>query len=148
MKIFFRCVLALSMAGVASAALARNDRVVVPIQDALARNGSFKDNLGDDVALYFGERQTPKVLQALSVWTFTRKTSRLTSDDKHACEVAFISAAYALQQRAREDGANAVIDIRSVHNGTETNSETEYVCGSGNVAASVILKGTLVKMVK
>lgn len=148
MKTRFRWLLALLMLGGVSAAMARNDRVVFPLQDAMARNGSFKDNLGDDVALYFGEQETPTVLKAFATWTFVRKTSRLVSDDKDACEVAFISAAYALQQRARQDGANAVINIRSVHQGTETKSETEYVCGSGNVVASVILKGTLVRIVK
>jgi len=148
MKTRYRWLLVPLMCSVVSVAMARNDRVVFPLQDALARNGSFKDNLGDDVALYFGDQETPKVLKAFMIWTFTRKTSRLTSDDKDACEVAFISAAYALQERARQDGANAVINIRSVYQDTETNSEKEYVCGSGNVVASVILKGTLVKLVK
>jgi len=148
MKTRFRWLLALLMLGGVSTVLARNDRVVFPIQDALARNGTFKDNLGDDVALYFGGQETPKVLKALATWTFVRKTSRLVSEDKDACEVAFISAAYALQQRARQDGANAIINIRSVHQDAETKSETEYVCGSGNTVASVILKGTLVKIVK
>ena len=148
MKIRFQWLLALLLLGAASVALARDDRVMFPIKDALARNGTFKDNLGDDVALYFGEQETPTVLKAFAIWTFIRKTSRLTSDDKAACEVAFISAAYALQERARQDGANAVINIRSVHRSAETKSETEYVCGSGNVVASVELKGTLVKIVK
>jgi hypothetical protein len=148
MKNRYRWLLVLSMCSVVSVAAARNDRVVFPIQDALARNGSFKDNLGEDVALYFGDRETPKVLKSFAIWTYTRKTSRLTSDDKDACEVAFISAAYALQERARQDGANAVINIRSVYNNAETNSEKEYVCGSGNVVASVILRGTLVQIVK
>lgn len=148
MKLRYRWLLTLLMCGVVSVAMARNDRVVFPIKDALARNGSFKDNLGDDVTLYFGDQSTPKVLKTVNVWTVTRKTSRLTADDQYACEVAFISAAYALQQRARQDGANAVINIRSVHLDKETNSEKEYVCGSGNVAASVELKGTSAKMVK
>jgi uncharacterized protein YbjQ (UPF0145 family) len=51
-----------------------------------------------------------------------------------------------LQKRARDLGANAVINIVSNYNNVEFSSETEFECHAGAIMAGVALKGDFVKV--
>ena len=51
-----------------------------------------------------------------------------------------------LEQRAKELGANAVINIKSNYKKAEMSSETEYECHAGAIMAGVALKGDFVKI--
>ena len=53
-----------------------------------------------------------------------------------------------LQERAKKEGGNAVVGIRSNYKSIETSSETEYMCGSGALMAGVALKGKVVRIGK
>jgi hypothetical protein len=66
--------------------------------------------------------------------------------DKEACEIAFVSAALTLQNRARKEGGNAVIEIESTHPGKPSGSE--YVCRLGSFHAGVGLRGTMATLKK
>jgi uncharacterized protein YbjQ (UPF0145 family) len=52
----------------------------------------------------------------------------------------------ALQQRARKEGGNAVINIVSNYKNVVTSSDTEYVCGAGALMAGVAFKGRVVRL--
>ncbi|MCK5205111.1 MAG: excinuclease ABC subunit A, partial [Desulfobacterales bacterium] len=65
-----------------------------------------------------------------------------------ACEWVFLSALLKLQERARNQGANAVINIKSNYKNNEVVSDTEYQCGAGTIFAGVALKGRIVKLAK
>jgi uncharacterized protein YbjQ (UPF0145 family) len=52
----------------------------------------------------------------------------------------------ALQERARKQGGNAVVNIVSNYKNVITSSETEYVCGAGGLIAGVALKGRVVNL--
>lgn len=47
---------------------------------------------------------------------------------------------------AHNQGGNAVVNIKSNHKNIETVSDTDYLCGAGNVMAGVALKGTVVEL--
>jgi uncharacterized protein YbjQ (UPF0145 family) len=52
----------------------------------------------------------------------------------------------ALEARARQLGANAIVDITSVYRGGNFASETEYECGAGNFIGGAALRGEFVKL--
>ena len=62
--------------------------------------------------------------------------------------VLFISAAVSLQDRAKREGGNAVINIHSVYKNDKFESPTEYLCGAGSTMAGVALRGTVVTLPK
>ena len=123
---------------------ARDERNTFPIKAALAKGQAFKEKLAPDIALYFGRQKTPAVDKRLGEWTSNKKTNAFNKTDQEACEVAFVSAAASLQERARQEGGNAVVNIRSVYKNSNVESETQYLCGSGAVMAGVALRGTVV----
>jgi uncharacterized protein YbjQ (UPF0145 family) len=52
----------------------------------------------------------------------------------------------ALQNRARQLGANAVVNIVSYYQKSVMSSETEFECHAGAVITGVALKGDFVKI--
>jgi hypothetical protein len=102
------------------AAEARDDRQKFPIKAALKKSDAYKEKI--------------------------EKTNAFNKSDQEACDIAFISAAAALQDRARREGGSAVVNIRSVYKKEDVASETEYLCGSGAVMAGVALRGTVVTL--
>jgi hypothetical protein len=124
-----------------STAQARDDYLTFPIKDAIAKGQTTKDRLDADVPLYFGKQKTPAVVKKGGEFSSARNTNATNKSDQEACEIAFVSAAIALQQRARREGGNAVINIVSTHPGK--GSDTEYVCRAGTFHAGVGLRGTV-----
>jgi len=138
-------VLALSAA---SAAVARDDRLKFPVKSALGKGQAYATKLDPDIKLYFGKQRTPAVAQRIGEWTSNKKTNAFNKSDEEACQIAFISAAAALQDRARKEGGDAVVNIKSVYKNDNVESDSEYLCGAGTVMAGVALKGTVVKLGK
>ncbi len=136
----------LAVAAVAAAPLsARDDHKMFPIEEALATPAA-KDKLDKGVKLYFGSQKHPRVAKSLGEWKVNKKTNAFNKSDKAACEWTFLSAVLELQERARKEGGNAVVDIKSNYKNVETDSATEYMCGSGALMAGVAFKGTVVKL--
>lgn len=128
---------------VAAPAAARDDKHMVPIQAALETKDA-KEKLDGGVRFFFGAQQTPKVLKTLGDDVSNRKTNSLGKTPITACNWVFLSAMIALQQRAKELGANAVVNIISYYKKNEFSSETEFECHDGAVVSGVALKGTFV----
>ncbi|MBL8483848.1 MAG: excinuclease ATPase subunit [Rhodocyclaceae bacterium] len=122
---------------------ARDERLSFPLQDALT-NAEAKSRLDPGIALYFHHQPHPRVARSLGEWATNKKTNAFGKTDKTACEWAFLSAALELQQRARKEGGNAVIDIYSNYKNQPEKSATQYTCGAGGIMAGVALKGTVV----
>ena len=125
--------IALFALGVNAPAEARDDRLMFPVKAALEKGQSFKDKIDPDIRLYFGKQRTPPVEKRIGEWTSNKKTNAFGKNDQEACEIAFISAAISLQERARREGGSAVVNIRSVYKNADVTSETEYRCGAGEV---------------
>ena len=124
---------------------ARDDRLMFPLQDAL-NAPEAKSRLDPGIALFFGKQGHPKVGKTHGEWGTNKKTNAFGKSDKTACEWAFLSAALELQERARKEGGNAVINIQSNYKSVTTSSETEYMCGAGGLMAGVAFKGTVVTL--
>lgn len=138
-------VLLISLLAVQATAQARDDRAMYPIADALAM-GSAKSKLDPGIKLVFGNQKAGAVQKDFGEWKTNKKTNGFNKSDKDACEWTFLSAILELQERARKEGGDAVINIKSNYKDTETVSDTEYMCGSGALMSGVALKGTVVKL--
>lgn len=136
-------IVALSFA--ASQAFARDSVDTYSIARALQ---SDDGKVGSDVALYFAGERHPAVLKTLSEAATNKKTNAFGKSDEDACRHVFLSAVIALQHRARAEGGNAVINIKSNYKDHLTSSATEFTCGSGALIAGVALKGEVVKLKK
>jgi hypothetical protein len=126
-------------------AQARDERLRFPIADALATVDA-KSKLDPEIALYFGDQPHPKALQSFGTDVSNRKTNFFNKSDKEGCEWVFLSCALALQARARQLGANAVVGIKSVYRGADLSSATEYECGAGSFVGGVALRGEFVRL--
>ena len=148
MRIKLTVTIAVLALGALAPAEARDDKHMFPIQAALGKGQQYKERLESDIALYFGKQKTPAVEKRIGEWTANKKTNGFNKTDQEACDIAFISAAAGLQDRARREGGNAVINIRSVYRKDDVASETEYLCGSGATMSGVALRGIVVTLAK
>lgn len=128
-----------------TAAHARDEHLTLPIKEAL-ESPAAQSKLDKGVKLYFGQQKHPKPAKTLGEWKTNKKTNAFNKSDKEACEWVFLSAVLELQERARKEGGNAVINIRSNYKSHEKSSEMEYTCGAGGLMAGVAFKGTVVKL--
>ena len=76
----------------------------------------------------------------------TPRTGAMGMSDEKACYGALLWTLVALEKRAQQMGANAVVNIVSYYQKNEMASATEFECRVGNVFATVWLKGDLVKI--
>lgn len=128
-----------------SSVQASDRKVMLPIAGAMAANDA-STRLDDSVKFYFGHQKTPAVIKKFSTDKTSNKTNAFGKSDEKACNWVFLSSMLQLQKRARELGANAVVNIVSNYNNVEFSSETEFECHAGAIMAGVALKGDFVKI--
>lgn len=121
---------------------ARDDRVQLPIADAIAA----QDKLGGDISFYWGDTAHPAVENKYGTFGTNKKTNAFNKTDKEACEWVWLSAMLALESKARSLGGDAVVNITSNYKNQPHSSTTKYECGVGKFLAGVALKGTVVKL--
>lgn len=126
-------------------AQASDNKVILPIAAAIAENDA-QAKLGDSVKFYFGNQPTPKVLERLGVDKTSQKTNAFGKSNEKACNWVFLSDMLALQKRAKQLGANAVINIVSNYGNVEWSSNTEFECHVGAIMAGVAFKGEFVRI--
>ncbi len=97
-----------------------------------------------DIPLYFSTQKHKSVAKKYGEVSTNKKTNAFMKSDTEACEWAMLSALKALQERAKREGMDAVINIESNYKKRHFASETEFECGAGAVMGGVALKGTLV----
>jgi len=142
--------LILRMAMIAAAASsvpaqARDTKMMMPLAAAMSANDA-QTRLGDSVKFYFGSQKTPAIATRLGVDKTSQKTNSFGKSADTACNWAFLSAMLRLQARARELGADAVVNIVSNYKNEEMSSETEFECHDGAMMSGVALKGEFVKL--
>ena len=142
MKRFFICAAAVA-ALFSSQSFARNTIRIYPVAPALV---SEPDKVDKDIPLYFAGQAHPRVVKSLGEFATNKKTNAFGKSDEDACKHVFLSAVRELQERARKEGGNAVINIKSNYQNVERESATEFTCGAGAVVAGVALKGEVVKL--
>ena len=127
---------------VSSAAMAADEVLKFKIEGGIATGkASSRDQIKDDIKLYFGKQKTPPVVKKIWEGDSSQTSSRKSQQER--CETAFASAIIRLQNKARTEGGNAVINITS---GSGESSETEFTCTSGRMMARVRLRGTVVTL--
>jgi uncharacterized protein YbjQ (UPF0145 family) len=123
---------------------ARDDKLMMPISVAM-ESPETQEKLDSSIRYYFGNQKTPKILKKLGTDSSNKKTNAFGKSDEKACQWAFLSAMLSLEKRAKDLGANAVINIASNYKKVVMSSNTEYECHAGGIMAGVALKGDFVK---
>lgn len=124
---------------------ARDIKYMLPIAAALETKDA-KEKLDGSVKFFFGSQQTPKILTKLGTDSTNLKTNAVGKSDETACNWVFLSAMIQLEKRAKQLGANAVVNIVSYYQKNVVSSATEFECHAGAVIAGVALKGDFVKV--
>ncbi len=102
--------------------------------------------LPSNVALYWGAQQHPKISKTFGTYKTSKRTNAFGKEDQDACRWALASALIALQERAREEGGNAVVNIQSNIKNFRESSTTEYSCLVGSIMVNVALEGSVVQL--
>ena len=123
---------------------ARDEQLHFPIAVALKIEGKTK--LDSSIQLFFGNQSHPKAKNTFGNFISNKKTNAFGKSDATACNWAFLSAVLELQERARKEGGNAVINISSFYKKNVFNSDSEFECGAGSIMAGVALKGDVVTL--
>ena len=74
-------------------------------------------------------------------WTANKKTNGVNKSMTEACNRAFVSALISLQDRAKKEGKNSVVDIYSFYKKKKFSSSSEFECEDGSMMSGVTLKG-------
>ena len=127
-------------------AYSRDTKLLLPIATAMEGAKNAKEPLSGSVKFFFGNQPHPQVLTKLGSDVTNPKTNAVGKSDEAACNWVFLSAMIALDKRAQQLGANAVVNIVSYYRKVEMSSPTEFECHAGNVIAGVALKGDFVKI--
>lgn len=126
-----------------SHAFARDTVDNYDVSDALK---SEPGKVGDDVPLFFAGQDHPRVVKSYGTFDTSKKTNSFGKSDLKACQHVFLSAVIELQERARKEGGNAVINIKSNYENHIRESATEFTCGAGAIIAGVALTGEVVTL--
>jgi len=144
-KIICLTIVLASTLSIISPAQARDTKYLLPIAAALEVKEA-KSQLDGSVKFFFSNQETPKVLAKLSTDVTNLKTNAVGKSDEQACNWVFLSAMIQLEKRAKQLGANAVINIVSFYKKEVMSSATEFECHAGAVIAGVALRGEFVKI--
>ena len=117
------------------------------IAEAL-RTVAAEQRIDPNVQLVFGDNPHSRIAKFIGTYTSNKKTNAFNKTDKEACEWAFLSAILSLQARARREGGDAVVNIRSYYKKTDISDRAKYMCGAGAIVAGVAFRGDVVKLRK
>ena len=122
-------------------AFARNNAVTVTL-DSVLDMPEAKAKFDGSVKFYLAGAPTPKVIKKFGEDTSNAKTNAFNKTPEEACRWNALSALTKLQEHAKRDGANAVIDIVSYRDHVDFKSATEIQCSDGAFMGGIALKGT------
>ncbi len=145
MKTFIPTISALVLSLCAMNASARDEIQDYSIADALATEQA-KNILGTEIQFYFGDQPHGEIVKNFSEYSTNLKTNGANKSDKEACEWVFLSTLKSLRDKAKNVGANAVVNIRSNYKNNLTSSSTTFKCGSGMLMSGVALTGEVVTL--
>ena len=130
---------ALALAALAPLAQARDTVLHIPLADVLAMPESV-GKLDGSVKFYLAGQPTPKVIKTLGSDTAHDQTSGVGKSDDFGCKWAALSALIKFQAKAKQMGANAVVDI--VSGRSDFKDGTNFECDAGNIIIRVGLRGS------
>ncbi len=135
-----------AMALVAATAVhARNEAVMLPLADVV-KLGLEQGKLDGSVTFHLSGASTPAISEKLGDDVSNKKTNGVGKDDATACNWAALSALIAFEAKAKQKGANAVVDLHSFNKKQSTRDPVNFECRAGNVMAGVTFKGTYARV--
>jgi len=134
--------------GTVQVAEARDSAIVLPVDPVLHMTGNKGEKLDGTVSFYFGASAHPKATKVFGNFATNKKTNSVGKSDNDACNWAMLSALLTLQERAKSEGGNAVINIMSNYKKVEKSYDKEFECHAGTFVTGVALKGDVVKIKK
>jgi uncharacterized protein YbjQ (UPF0145 family) len=123
---------------------ARNIKQLLPIAGAL-ESTEAQGKLDGSVKFFFGKEKTREGVKTLRNDVALGKVSLRGKSDDTACNSAFLSALAELQKRAKQHGADAVVNVVSYYKRVEMSSPTQFECHEGSGYMAVALRGDFVK---
>ena len=128
-------------------AVARDTVLHIPLADVLDMPEA-KEKLDPEFKFYLAGQATPKVVKRYSSDVSNPKTNGFGKDDNFGCKWAALSALINLQDSAKRQGGNAVVDIVSYYKRVEYKSSTDFECHAGAFVIGVALKGVAAKVAR
>ncbi|MDO5685865.1 MAG: hypothetical protein Q4G42_00470 [Neisseria sp.] len=141
MKSALKTVLGIAMILAAVSAHARNDRIELPIKDAL-NTPDAQEVLDPGVKLVFGGGGGNVIRKNLSS---RQSANSVGKSDEAACNRAFLNTLKQFQTRAREMNATRVVNITTYYGNERVKSSSRFVCHAGSVIARVTMKGDIAR---
>ena len=126
-------------------AAARDTVLHIPLADVLDMPEA-KSKLDPAFKFYLAGQATPRVVKRYSSDVSNPKTNGFGKDDNFGCKWAALTALINLQDSAKRQGGNAVVDIVSYYKKVEYKSSTDFECHAGAFVIGVALKGTAAKV--
>ncbi len=121
-------------------------QLMLPIRDALVEPEAGA-RLDDGIKIYWSGQAFPAPAQTYGVFLAEKRSSSMHRSDQEACVWSLRSALLFLQSVAREHGANAVVNIRSIKDDhlLPPNGE-QYACTAEHLSAWVRLHANIVTL--
>ena len=129
----------------ASPAYPRDIKRHLPIGAALEAK-DLEPKIDGSITMSFGKETPREGFKSLRSDVALGKVNTRGKSNDSACNSAFLSALVELQKRAKQHGANAVVNIVSYYKKVEMSSTTEYECHEGSGYMAVALRGDFVKI--
>lgn len=135
-----------ALATTATPALARDTTHHLPLSEVVNSPMAKEQGLDGSVKFYLAGQSHPRVLQSMSEDVSNKKTNGFNKSDTEACRWVAISVLLAFQEKAKQLGANAVIDMKSWYKKKEYSDPVNYECHSGALMSGITLKGRFAKV--
>jgi uncharacterized protein YbjQ (UPF0145 family) len=145
-SIALRSLAACAVAGALVAANAASARNTFHDLDVKAAKESRHAETLRDVPVYMAGEKHPKIAKSIGEFTTNQRTNAFNKTDEDACNRVFISALIQLQDRAKTEGGDAVVDVKSITKHNDLTSATQFRCVAGAMVANVALTGRVVKL--
>lgn len=137
-------VFAAAMACVPTAVQARDTTHYLDFQQAV-QEATDAGRLDGSVKFYLGHAPAGAKIVSRNLTT-SKKTNAFGKSDEKACNWVLQSALIHLQEAAKRQGANAVVNLVSNYKHQVYSSRDKYECHAGAIMAGVALKGDFAKV--
>lgn len=98
------------------------------------------------VALYFGDQSHATVQQLIETKEVRVRVPREMAGQDATCNTALSQALGQLRDYASARHANAVVNVTTRFQRTETSSSKEFTCGSSNNGSTLAVRGDIVRL--
>lgn len=139
-------VAALALLVFSSPSDARDTRHELPLQALLSSPQARDAGIDGSVRFYLRGASHPPIQSRMGEDVGNRKTNALNKSDVEACNWVALSVLKAFQDKAKAQGANAVVDMVSFYKRREFVSPMNFECYAGTLMAGTTFKGTYAKI--